>query len=121
MKATSKIFKRITNNHSLTQSHKKTQAENIQEEEITMNINVPYIEGTSEHLGLILRSHKIRYTFCPESTLRKLLCKPKDRVASEDIFHEINCSNCEPDYLDESKRSFKQSSDEHKQSVRLWL
>ena len=62
-----------------------------------MNINVPYIEGTSEHLGLILRSHKIRYTFCPESTLRKLLCKPKDR------------------------RTFKQSSDEHKQSVRLWL
>ena len=97
------------------------QAKNIQEEEIRMNINLPYSEGTSEHLGLILRSHKIRYIFYPESTLRKLLCKPKDRIASEDIFHEINCSNCEPDYVDESKRSFKPSSDEHKQSVRLWL
>ena len=80
----SKIFKRITNNHSLPQSQQLTQATDIQEEEIRMSINLPYVEGTSEKLRRILRSHKIRFTFYFNSTLRKLLCIPKDRVATED-------------------------------------
>ena len=40
-------------------------------------------------------------------TLRKLLCKPKDRVAIEDknnIAYEIDCSNCQAVYFGESKR-----------------
>ena len=71
----SKIFKRITNNHSLPQSQQLTQATDIQKEEIRMSINLPYVEGTGE---------KLRSTFYTEKTLRKLLCKPKDRVATED-------------------------------------
>ena len=74
----SKIFKRITNNHSLPQSQQQMQATDIQEEEIRMSINLPYVEGTSEKLRRILRSHKIRSTFYTENTLCKLLCKPKD-------------------------------------------
>ena len=35
----SKIFKRITNNHNLPQSQQQTQATDIQEEEIKMNMN----------------------------------------------------------------------------------
>ena len=68
----SKIFQRITNNHSLPQLQQQTQ---IQEEEIKMSINLPYVEGTSEKLQGILRSHEIRSTFYTENTLRKLLCK----------------------------------------------
>ena len=49
-----------------------------------MSINLPYVEGSSEKLWRILRSHKIRSTFYAEMALRKLLCKPKDRVATED-------------------------------------
>ena len=74
----SKIFKRITNNHSLPQPQQLTQARDIQEEEIRMSINLPYVEGTSEKLWRILRSHKIRSTFYTEKTLHKILCKPKD-------------------------------------------
>ena len=88
-------FRRITNNHSLPQSQQLTQAIDIQEEEIKTSINLPYVEGTSEKLRRILRSHKIRSTFYTEMTLRKLLCKPKDRVATEDknsIVYEIDCS-----------------------------
>ena len=51
----------------------------------------------------------------------KLLCKPKDRVDSEDknnIVYEIDCSNCESAYFGESKRSLKSRSDEHKRYVR---
>ena len=43
----------------------------------------------------ILRSHKIRSTFYTENTMRKLLCKTKDCVATEDkneIVYEIGCS-----------------------------
>ena len=52
----------------------------------------------------------IRSTFYTENTLRKLLCKPKDRVATEDknnIVYEIDCSNSEAVYFGESKRSLK--------------
>ena len=75
----SKIFKRITNNHSLPQLQQQTQAADIQEEEIRVSINLPYVEVTSEKLRRIVKS-----TFYTKSTLRKLLCKPKDRVATED-------------------------------------
>ena len=54
----SKIFERIANNHSLFQLQQQTQARNIQEEEIRMSINLPYIEGTSERLQHILKSTK---------------------------------------------------------------
>ena len=93
----SKIFKRITNNHSLPQSQKITQATDMQEEKIRMSINLPYVEGTCEKLRRILRSHKIRSTFYTEKTLQKLFRTPKDRVATEDknnIVYEIDCSNC---------------------------
>ena len=106
----SKVFKRITNNHCLPQSQQLTQVTDIQEEEIRMSINLPYVERTSESLWRILRSHKIRSNFNTESTLSKLLCKPKDRVTTEDknnILYEIDCSNCEAVYFGESKRSLE--------------
>ena len=59
-----------------------------------MSINLLYVEGTTEKLLLILRSNKIKSTFCTEKTLRKLLCNPKDRVDTKDknnIVYEIDC------------------------------
>ena len=118
---TNKIFRRITNNHSLPQSQQLTRVIDIQEEEIRISINLPYVEGTSEKLRRILRSHKISSPFYTEMTLCKLLCKPNDRVATEDknnIIYEIDCSNCQAVYFGESKWSLKLHSDEHKRSTR---
>ena len=101
----------------MPQLQQQTPAADIQEEEIKMSINLPYVEVTSEKLRHILRSHKIRSTFYTENMLCKLLCKPKDQVATEDknnIVYEIDCSNCGVVYLGESKSR----SDEHKRSVR---
>ena len=59
-----------------------------------MSINLPYVEGISEKLQRILKFHKIRPTFYTEGTLRKLLSKPKDQVATEyknNIVYEIDC------------------------------
>ena len=117
----SKVFKKITNNHSLPQSQPLTQATDTQVEEIRMNMNLSYVEGSSKKLRRLLRSHKISSTFYTEKTLRKILCKPKDWVATEDknsIVYEIHCSNREAVYFGESKRSLKSRSDEHKRSVR---
>ena len=47
----------------MPQSQQLTQARDIQEEEIRISINLPYVEGTSEKLRRLLRSHKIRSTF----------------------------------------------------------
>ena len=79
-------------------SQQLTQATDIQEEDIRISINLPYVKRTSEKLRRILRSHKIRSTFYTEMTLHKLLCKTKDRVATEDknnMVYEIDCSNCQ--------------------------
>ena len=71
------IFKRISNNHSLSQSQQQTQVTDIQEDEIKMSIHLPYVKGSGEELWRILRFHKIGSTFYTENTLRNLLCKPK--------------------------------------------
>ena len=90
----SKIFKIINTNHGLSQSL-QTQVADIQELEIRMIINLPLtLKFISEKLWYILRSHKIRSFFCTKNTLCKPLCKPKDRVATEDksyIVYEKEC------------------------------
>ena len=108
----------------MLQSNQLTQATDVQGEEIKMNINLPYVEGTSGKLRRMLRYHKIRPTFNVEntlSTLQKRLCKAKGRVGTEDknnIVYEIDCGNCEAVHFGEPKRSLKSRSDEHKRSVR---
>ena len=75
-----------------------------------MIINLPYVEGISEKLQCILRSHKIRSMFYTESTYCKLFCKSKDQVATKDknsIVCKIDHSNCEEVSFDESKQSLK--------------
>ena len=91
----------------MSQSQQQTPATDIQVEKIRISMNLPYVEGTSEKLWRILRSHKIRSNFYIESTLCKLLCEPKDRVATENknIAYGIDCSNCEAVYFSESKWS----------------
>ena len=80
----SKIFKRITDNHRLPQSHQLTHATDILEEEIKISINLLYVEGACEKLRRILKSHKTKSTFYAENTLSLCLCKLKDPVATED-------------------------------------
>ena len=66
-------------------------------------------------------SHKIGSTFFTKSTLWKLLCKTKHRVATEDknnIVYETGYSYCEGVFFTESKWSLKSRFDEHKRSAR---
>ena len=47
-----------------------------------MSVNIPYVEGTTAKLRRIMRYHKISFTFYTEITLRILVCKPTDQVAT---------------------------------------
>ena len=85
----SKILKKITNKHSLLQLQQQTQNTDIQKEEIRMTINFQSVEGNREKLRCILKSHKIRSTFYPESTLRKFLCNPVVRKIKKISFMEL--------------------------------
>ena len=93
-KIISKIYKIITSNRSLSQSQQQTQVIDFKEEEIIISINLSQVEGTSEKLWRILRSHKVRPTFYTEKTLRELLCKLRNAIATEaknKITYEIGC------------------------------
>ena len=53
--------------------------------------------------------------------MRKLLCKPHDRAATEDksnIADQIDCNNGDAGNFGKSKRPLESRSDEHKRSVR---
>ena len=52
--------------HSMLQLQQQMQATDIQEGEIRMSINLMYVEGISEKIQCILRSHKIRSIFHTE-------------------------------------------------------
>ena len=69
----SNIFKRITNNHSLSQLQQQPQAIDIQNDEIKMSINLLYVQGTSEKLRHILKSHKISSIFYTENFSGELI------------------------------------------------
>ena len=88
-----------------------------------MSINLPYLEDTGEKLRHIIKSHKTKPTFYSECTLSKLLCKPKDQVATEDKnnnVYETDCNNCKAVYFGESKPSLKSRSDESKRSAKKY-
>ena len=116
-----KSARELQNNHSLSQSQNQTKAIDIQDEKIRISIKLPYVPGTGEELRLVLKSFKIRSTFDTESTLPKLLCKPKDWVAKEyenNIGYETDCSNYEAVGFGESIRSLKSRSDKHKKPAK---
>ena len=80
-----------------------------------------YVERTSEKLRQIIRSYKIRSTFYTESTMHKLICKPNDRVVTEDknnTVYEIDSFNSSKFYFGESKWSLEFRSNECERSAK---
>ena len=111
----SKIFKRITNNYSLSRSRQQTQATDTQEEEIKiMSINLPLIENATENLRPILRSHKTRSIFFTANTGVNHFVN--QIVAINNILCQIDCNKCRAVYFGESKRPLKSHSNELKRS-----
>ena len=73
----------------------------VQEDKNMMSTDLLYVEGSIEKRPRIFRPSNIRSTFYIENTSRKLLCKLKDQDKNN-VKNEIDCSNCNAVYFDES-------------------
>ena len=82
-----------------------------------MSTDLLYVEDSIEKRRRIFRPSNIISTFYIKNTLRKLLCKLKDQDKNN-VNNEIDCSNCNAVYFDESKRSLKLRSNERERSAK---
>ena len=84
-------------------------------------VTLPYIQGLSEPIKRILEQLKVTVRFRPDSTLRKLLVRPKDPVlptSLNSVVYRIPCKDCEHAYVSQSGRSLSCRVKEHQRAVR---
>ena len=84
-------------------------------------IILPYVQGLSEPIRRMLEEADIRVRFKPNTTLRKLLVKPKDPVPVEcrtGIVYQIPCSDCSQMYVGQSGGTIVDRIKEHQQVVK---
>jgi len=83
---------------------------------------LPYVKGVTEKVKRVLQSYKI-FTACkPQSTLRQILSKPKDKIEYESktgVIYQIPCKDCNTVYIGETGRSLATRKKEHMANVRL--
>ena len=83
-------------------------------------ISTPYIKGASEQVGRLLKDHNIRLSNKSTNTLRKNLCRLKDKIETEDkthIVYCISCKNCDKVYIGETGRHLKNRIQEHQRNI----
>ncbi|XP_072041401.1 uncharacterized protein [Amphiura filiformis] len=81
---------------------------------------IPYVEGLAEKANRIFRKHGIATAMKPNTSLRKLLVHPKDKIDpinSTDCVYEIPCTNCNQTYVGETGRKFATRLNEHKKET----
>ena len=83
-------------------------------------VSIPYIKGTSEPIGRILRSVGIQTAMKPTNTLKQALVKPKDRDPFEEqagVVYEISCKDCSAKYIGQTGRHLRERLKEHKRAT----
>jgi hypothetical protein len=95
-----------------------TTTENLAESE--RFVIIPYVKGTSERIGRVLKKHNIRTVFKPHKKLREVVRSVKDEVDPKDRegVYRINCE-CQKVYIGQTRRSIKERFSEHERAVRL--
>ena len=84
-------------------------------------VTLPYVQGLSEPIRRMLEEADIRVRFKPNTTLRKILVKPKDPVPVErrtGIVYQIPCSDCSQTYVGQSGRTIVDRIKEHQRAVK---
>ncbi|XP_076397942.1 uncharacterized protein LOC143266273 [Megachile rotundata] len=98
-----------TRNHT-TDTHDKEHATTF----------LPYIQGTTDRIGRILRKHNIRTVFTTHTKIGQLLTSPKDpqpQLSTPGVY-KIPCS-CGQVYIGETGRSVNTRLKEHERCARL--
>ena len=80
---------------------------------------LPYVQGTTDKIGRILRSHNVPMTFRPLNTICSSLISVKDPIDPKDMkgVYIIPCS-CGPPYIGETGRSINQRISEHEADLK---
>ena len=79
-------------------------------------IALPYINGLSENIQRLFRSHNISSYHKPFNTLRNNLVKPKDNIPKEQqcgVVYHITCKDCNNTYVGETGRNVGTRFKEH--------
>ena len=78
------------------------------------------VKGTTEAIQRVLKGYNITTAVRPNTTLRKLLVSPKDKVPKEKqcgVVYEVPCHNCDKTYIGETGRQLGTRVEEHKKEV----
>ncbi len=83
-------------------------------------VTLPYVRGLSEAVQRILAPLEVRVTFRPNTTLRQLLVRPKDRVPTEElagVVYQIPCAASSATYVGQTGRCLGKRVKEHRKAV----
>ena len=83
-------------------------------------VTLPYAQGVSETVRRILAPLGVKVAFQPNSTLKQLLVRPKDRIPSDkssDVVYQIPCASCPATYVGQTGRQLGQQIKEHCREV----
>jgi len=80
---------------------------------------LPYVRGTTERIGHILKSHLIQTTFVPSTKVGAALRSVKDKISNESHgVYEIPCKSCSKAYIGKTNRRVSARISEHKVDVK---
>ena len=73
-------------------------------------MGIPYVEGITESLQRLFRSHGVNAYVQPQNTLRSLLVAPKDKADKLEkcgAVYQVSCKVCPSTYVGESARPLR--------------
>ena len=73
-------------------------------------ITLPYVRGLSEAVRRVLTPLGLRVSFRPNTTLKQLLVRPKDRTPTEElagVVYQVPCASCPASYGTCHKKLYK--------------
>ena len=84
-------------------------------------LHIPYVRGLSEKIEKSCAPLAVKAVFKPQSTLKQLLVKVKQKMPEErkkEVDYQVPCKDCCKVYIGETKRTLKTRISEHKQAVK---
>ena len=80
---------------------------------------IPYVKGTTDKIGRLLRKHNIKTVYKPHQTIRSYLKNPKDKIKFENQgVYCIPCGTCNQKYVGQTNRRISARLEEHKLGIR---
>ena len=83
-------------------------------------VTLPYVRGLSEAVRRVLTPLRLRVSFRPNTTLKQLLVRPKDRTPTEKlagVVYQVPCASCPASYVGQTGRCLGKRMKEHRKAV----